>query len=92
LAGIEAGVAFGVAGGLVFALTFDLTGASSTYLAALSVLYGRHHVPIRLMRFLDDAHRVGLLREAGPAYQFRHAKLQDHLTQTYRDSNDGPAR
>jgi hypothetical protein len=92
LAGIEAGVAFGVAGGLVFALTFDLAGASSTYLAALSVLYARRRVPIRLMRFLDDAHRVGLLREAGPAYQFRHAKLQDRLTQTYRDSNDRPAR
>jgi hypothetical protein len=89
MAGVEAGVAFGVAGGLVFALTFDLTGASSTYLAAL---YARRRVPIRLMTFLDDAHRVGLLREAGPAYQFRHAKLQDRLTQTYRDSTDRPAR
>jgi hypothetical protein len=35
------------------------------------------------MRFLGDVHRVGLLREAGPAYQFRHAKLQDRLAQTY---------
>lgn len=87
IAGIEAGIAFGVAGGLVFALTFDLTGASSTYLAALSALYARRRVPIRLMQFLNDAHRVGLLREAGPAYQFRHAKLQDRLTQTYRASN-----
>jgi hypothetical protein len=31
------------------------------------------------MTFLDDAHRLGLLRVVGPAYQFRHAELQDHL-------------
>ncbi|MGW3820473.1 hypothetical protein [Streptomyces sp. NPDC005046] len=31
------------------------------------------------MAFLDDAHRLGLLRTVGPVYQFRHAELQDHL-------------
>ncbi|MEV0592861.1 hypothetical protein [Nonomuraea cavernae] len=35
------------------------------------------------MRFLDDAHRVGLLREVGAVYQFRHAKLQDRLARAY---------
>jgi hypothetical protein len=84
-AGIYTGTAFGIAGGVVFTLTFRLTGASSTYLVALSVLYAQRRLPRRLMRFLDDAHRVGLLREAGPVYQFRHAKLQDRLAQTYRD-------
>jgi WD40 repeat protein len=31
------------------------------------------------MSFLDDAHRLGLLRAVGPIYQFRHADFQDHL-------------
>jgi hypothetical protein len=29
------------------------------------------------MEFLDDAHRLALLRTAGSVYQFRHAELQD---------------
>jgi hypothetical protein len=37
------------------------------------------HLPWRLMRFLDDAHRRGVLRQVGAEYQFRHARLQDHL-------------
>ena len=39
----------------------------------------RHRLPLRLMGFLDDAYRLGLLRVVGPVYQFRHADLQDHL-------------
>jgi hypothetical protein len=31
------------------------------------------------MTFLDDAYRRGVLRQGGAAYQFRHARLQDHL-------------
>jgi hypothetical protein len=31
------------------------------------------------MAVLEDRHRLGLLRAIGPAYQFRHAELQDHL-------------
>ncbi|MEV4279875.1 NACHT domain-containing protein [Actinoplanes xinjiangensis] len=42
------------------------------------VLGGR--LPLRLARFLDDAHRKrAVLRRAGAVYQFRHALLQDHL-------------
>ncbi|MFF7476903.1 NACHT domain-containing protein [Streptomyces sp. NPDC008092] len=39
----------------------------------------RGDLPWRLMTFLDDAHRLGLLRAVGPVYQFRHAEFQDHL-------------
>ncbi len=39
----------------------------------------RRRLPFSLMRFLDDAYRLGLLRVVGPVYQFRHAALQDHL-------------
>jgi len=35
--------------------------------------------PLRLMEFLEDAHRLGVLRQLGPYYQFRHALLQDRL-------------
>ena len=31
------------------------------------------------MPFLDDAHRLGLLRAVGPLYQFRHVELQAYL-------------
>jgi hypothetical protein len=34
------------------------------------------------MTFLGDAHRRGVLRQAGAVYQFRHARLQDHLAHT----------
>jgi hypothetical protein len=39
-------------------------------------------LPWRLMRFLEDAHRRGVLRQAGAVYQFRHMRLQDHLIAT----------
>ncbi|MDQ7907643.1 hypothetical protein RB614_24275 [Phytohabitans sp. ZYX-F-186] len=35
--------------------------------------------PLRLMTFLDDAHRLGVLRQVGPHYQFRHVFLRDRL-------------
>jgi hypothetical protein len=85
VAAVEAGIVFGIAGGVVFVLTFGFTGAGSVYLVAVSVLRFRGRVPLRLMRFLDDAHRLGLLREAGPAFQFRHAQVQDRLAQRYDD-------
>lgn len=42
-------------------------------------LASRGKVPWRLMTFLRDAHRLGILRQVGSVYQFRHARLQDRL-------------
>jgi NACHT domain len=42
----------------------------------------RGRLPKDLMVFLDDAHRLGLMRAVGTAYQFRHAELQDHLARS----------
>ncbi|MEV4324162.1 NACHT domain-containing protein [Microbispora rosea] len=81
LHGAEAGIAFGLAGGVVFTLMFGFTGASSIYLVAVAMLRARGRIPLRLMSLLEDAHRVGLLRQVGPAYRFRHEKLQDRLAQ-----------
>lgn len=37
-------------------------------------------LPLRLMRFLEDAHRRGVLRQVGAAYEFRHGELKAFLT------------
>ncbi|MFC5103265.1 hypothetical protein [Kibdelosporangium philippinense] len=39
----------------------------------------RGHLPWRLIPFLEDAHQRGVLRQNGGVYQFRHARLRDHL-------------
>ncbi|MGW0581590.1 NACHT domain-containing protein [Streptomyces sp. NPDC002920] len=36
-------------------------------------------LPWHLMDFLDEAHERGVLRQAGATYEFRHARLQEHL-------------
>jgi GTPase SAR1 family protein len=46
---------------------------------ARSWLAYRGRLPLRLMTFLEQAHTRGVLRQAGAAYQFRHARLQERL-------------
>lgn len=73
---------FGLGGGLGLGLTFGLVGSKAcwpAFVAASLWLGTRRRLPLRLMRFLEDAYRLGLLRVVGPVYQFRHAALQDHL-------------
>jgi hypothetical protein len=41
-------------------------------------------LPWRLLEFLEDAHRRGILRQVGAVYQFRHARLQEQLAERYR--------
>lgn len=53
-----------------------------------AAFHGR--LPFRLMPFLDDAHRLGLLRAVGPVYQFRHAEFQDHLAPLARCPRRNP--
>jgi hypothetical protein len=92
LVGIGAVLAGGLAGWLVFgfvvgpalglalALVFmDVAGLWLSFLVALAMLARRSKLPVKLMRFLDDAYRRGVLRQAGAIYQFRHARLQEHL-------------
>jgi transcriptional regulator with XRE-family HTH domain len=79
-----------LAAGSMFALAIGLTLVASrawgVYLLTRCWLTARGRLPLRLMRFLDDAHRRGVLRNAGAVYQFRHARLQDRL------SSQDPAR
>ncbi|MGW7421778.1 hypothetical protein ACWGJB_17200 [Streptomyces sp. NPDC054813] len=57
------------------------SGERARLVYSVSVGYAacRGDLPWRLMPFLDDAHRLGLIRAVGPVYQFRHAEFQDHL-------------
>lgn len=71
--------------GLALGTTIWLgTTSSGAYHAHLVALFARRRAPLRLMTFLEDMHRLGLLRQVGPVYQFRHAKLQDRLAAAYR--------
>jgi len=63
--------------GVVAVSTTGLRLALSSF--AFFQLAIRWHTPLRLIRFLDDARKRGILRRIGPLYQFRHARLQDRL-------------
>jgi hypothetical protein len=84
--GLTSGLAIGLLVAVAIALGVGLHQASGRYLVTVSVLRARQQTPLRLLNFLDDAHRLGILRQVGPVYQFRHAKLQDRLAQTYTTS------
>jgi hypothetical protein len=84
------GAEFGVFLGAGFALA---VGAGASFKAAWPYyeiarvwLALRHRLPWPLMDFLDDAHRRGVLRQAGAVYQFRHIELQHRLAN--RDEAD----
>ncbi|MEV4256404.1 hypothetical protein AB0J52_24860, partial [Spirillospora sp. NPDC049652] len=63
-------------------LAATLTSAGGGYALALAVLAARGRLPWRCMAWLDEAYRSALLRRVGPAFQFRHAELQDRLAAT----------
>ena len=73
------GLLLGVGLGLVGALVFGVDSASGRFVLARTWLAARGHLPLRLMRFLNDARNRGVLRQAGAVYQLRHARLRDHL-------------
>lgn len=49
------------------------------YMLTRGWLTFHHHLPWPLMSFLADAHKRGVLRQAGAVYQFRHIELQHRL-------------
>ncbi|MFL6141474.1 MAG: NACHT domain-containing protein [Labedaea sp.] len=59
-----------------------LVTVSGSWLIARVWLPLTGRLPWHIMAFLADAHRRGVLRQTGGVYQFRHARLQDHLAQT----------
>ncbi|MEV4840380.1 NACHT domain-containing protein [Nonomuraea sp. NPDC049486] len=88
-AGLVSGLTMGLLGGLMFGITAGTHRAwlVSTIAAARQAAAGR--LPLRVMDFLDDAHRLGLLRAVGPVYQFRHAALHDYLAAGGSERREG---
>jgi hypothetical protein len=84
LFGIAYGPALGTTAGLVVSMAFTLGCCSVTLAwsrwritcASLAIL---RRLPWRMVSFLEDAHRRGVLRQAGAMYQFRHLELQRRL-------------
>ncbi|GAA3010384.1 hypothetical protein GCM10010483_64290 [Actinokineospora diospyrosa] len=59
------------------------SGAAWTrYRAAIVILAVTGRLPWRLVRFLEDAHRRGVLRQLGTTYLFRHQRVQAYLRAT----------
>jgi hypothetical protein len=76
------GLALGLTVGAMCGLTVGVLQRQA-YASAYAFLVLRltHGVPVRLLRFLDDAYDRGVMRTVGPIYQFRHARLQDRLAE-----------
>lgn len=93
-AGISATTALvgGLLLGLVFGLMLGRHHAWLAYKLMIPRLATKGRLPLRAMRFLDDAHRLGLLRTEGPFYQFRHFELQTHLSRQRHAELDGDGR
>jgi hypothetical protein len=88
VAGLAVGVMLAVVGGL----TVGDHHAWLAYQITARRLARAGRTPRALTAFLDDAHRLGLLRTVGPIYQFRHAELQDYLADPLVDDAPQLAR
>jgi NACHT domain len=85
--GVVTGVSIGATYGLAYGISIGLgvrwsrvtTPAFMPFLIARTWLAAQRKLPWSLMPFLEDAHRLGVLRQQGAVYQFRHAALQEHL-------------
>ncbi|MEU8923105.1 NACHT domain-containing protein [Kitasatospora sp. NPDC048545] len=62
-----------------------LTGLSwwGRWTATRAVFAVRGKLPWRILEFLEDAHRLGILRKVGGIHQFRHAGLQQRLDHSW---------
>jgi hypothetical protein len=66
----------GFVSGLMLGLIYPETWTTSLAYVQLAI---RQRTPLQLMRFLNDAHKRGILCADDSIYQFRHPHLQDRL-------------
>ncbi|MEU0557480.1 hypothetical protein [Dactylosporangium sp. NPDC006015] len=78
--GFETGMTAAIAAGIAISLTYVRTWEARL---AFIQICSRGQGPARMMRFLADAHRRGVLRSSGPVFQFRHSRLRDRLAEAY---------
>ncbi|MBE3013523.1 NACHT domain-containing protein [Microbispora sp. NEAU-D428] len=77
--------------GLLFGLMLGSHHAWLAYTLTIPRLARCGRLPLRAMCFLDDAHRLGLLRTEGPFYQFRNVELQRRLARDHTfERKDSP--
>jgi hypothetical protein len=81
---------YGLGIGLTIWLAIALSHAWPQYLITVGWLAPGRKLPWRLAAFLNEAYGLQILRQRGGAYQFRHARLQDHLTKI-TDAESSPA-
>jgi hypothetical protein len=86
--GIAIGVPLGLADFIGVGLAFAFLQASwGQYTLARIWLATTGKIPWRLIAFLEDAHdQRHVLRQVGPAYEFRHAELRHRLAVRWIDS------
>jgi hypothetical protein len=90
--GVPVGLTTSIARGLTVGITLGITSGLAIGLAAITnesawprwqlargSLWASRRLPWKLMAFLQDANNRGVLRQAGPVYQFRHIELQHRL-------------
>jgi hypothetical protein len=73
-----AGSEYGIVAAVCYVLVFTAWGQWVLFTRICLPLTGRLHWAT--MAFLDDAYRRGVLRPVGAVHQFRHARLQHHLS------------
>jgi transcriptional regulator with XRE-family HTH domain len=79
--GLSFGLIGGAGGAFGYALALTAWGQWAVFARVWLPLTGR--LPAAVPAFLEDAYQRGVLRRAGAVYQFRHARLQDHLAHQY---------
>ncbi|NIJ10413.1 hypothetical protein FHU38_000757 [Saccharomonospora amisosensis] len=80
--GLLVGLIGGLSTGLAYIVAFTAWGQWLLFTRFRLPASGR--LPWAVGTFLDDAYRRGVLRQSGAVYQFRHARLQEHLAKAYR--------
>jgi NACHT domain len=80
---VDFGTVAGIAAGIIACVVFGAVGSTFAawgwYQLARIFLAMERRLPPKLMGFLKDAHRRGVLRQVGAVYQFRHIELQHRL-------------
>ncbi|MGW0791198.1 NACHT domain-containing protein [Streptomyces sp. NPDC002911] len=81
LRSLQLGLVFGIEGAFGAGLGYGLCLTAWGQWVALARIWLplTRRLPWRLVAFLEDACDRDVLRRAGAVYQFRHARLQDHL-------------
>jgi hypothetical protein len=93
--GLIAGAALGHGDSVIIGVITGTLGGLAVGMAAANAWIGyriahlwlavQGKIPWRLITFLDDSYKRGLLRQSGAAYQFRHDHLQRRLAEARRE-------